>query len=118
MSKLMMNGMDIANDLLAFAQELVRTNSYSGQEEQVARCIAAKMEALGYDEVKIDRYGNVLGRVGDGERVILFDSHTDTVSVTDEDLWEVPPFSGVMVDGYVWGRGSVDMKSGAAASIY
>ncbi|OGO40901.1 MAG: hydrolase [Chloroflexi bacterium RBG_16_58_14] len=114
----MMNGMDIANDLLAFAQELVRSKSYSGQEEQVAGTIAAKMEALGFDEVKIDRYGNVLGRVGDGERIILFDSHTDTVSVTDEDLWDVPPFSGEIVEGYLWGRGSVDMKSGASASIY
>src|SRR3990172_7598705 len=111
MRKLMMNGMDIANDLLAFAQELVRSKSYSGQEEQVAGTIAAKMEALGFDEVKIDRYGNVLGRVGDGERIILFDSHTDTVSVTDEDLWDVPPFSGEIVEGYLWGRGSVDMKS-------
>ena len=36
----------------------------------------------------------------------------------DEDLWEVPPFSGEIVDGYLWGRGSVDMKSGVAASIY
>ena len=118
MRKLMMDGVDVTNDLLAFAQELVRIKSYSGQEEQVARKIAAKMEALGYDEVKIDRYGNVLGRVGNGERVILFDSHTDTVSVTDEDQWYVPPFSGEIVAGYLWGRGSVDMKSGAAASIY
>ena len=118
MRKLMMDGVEVTNDLLAFAQELVRIKGYSGQEEQVARKIAAKMEALGYDEVKIDRYGNVLGRVGDGERIILFDSHTDTVSVTDEDLWDVPPFSGEIVGGYLWGRGSVDMKSGAAASIY
>ena len=118
MRKLMMNGVDIADDLLAFAQELVRIKSFSSQEEQVARHIASKMEALGFDEVKIDRYGNVLGRVGDGERIILFDSHTDTVSVTDEDLWDVPPFSGEIVEGYLWGRGSVDMKSAAAASIY
>jgi len=118
MRKLMMNGIDIANDLLAFAQELVRINSYSGQEEQVAKVIASKMGTLGFDEVKIDRYGNVLGRVGDGEKIILFDSHTDTVGVTDEDLWDVPPFSGEILEGYLWGRGSVDMKSGAAASIY
>ena len=113
-----MNKQDVNRDLLAFAQNLVRIKSYSGQEEQAARFIASRMEALGFDEVKIDRYGNVLGRVGDGERVILLDSHTDTVSVTDEALWEVPPFSGEIVDGYLWGRGAVDMKSGAAASIY
>ena len=118
MRKLMMDGMDVTNDLLAFTQALVRIKSYSGQEEQVARLIASKMEALKFDEVKIDRYGNVLGRVGNGKKVILFDSHTDTVEVTDEDQWDVPPFRGEIVDGYLWGRGSVDMKSGAAASIY
>ena len=110
--------MDMTNDLLAFAQDLVRIKSYSGQEEQIARFIASRMETLGFDEVRIDRYGNVLGRVGSGDRIILFDSHSDTVSVTDEDQWDVPPFSGEIVDGYLWGRGSVDMKSGLAASIY
>ena len=118
MSSLRINGRDITDDLLAFTQELVRIQSYSGQEEQIARCIASKMEQLGYDEVKIDRFGNVLGRVGNGKKVILFDSHTDTVKVLDEDQWEVPPFSGEIIDGYLWGRGSVDMKSGMAASIY
>ena len=96
----------------------MRIQSYSGEEELVARCIAAKMEALGYDEVLIDRFGNVLGRIGNGEKLILFDSHTDTVKVVDEADWEVPPFSAEVVDGFLWGRGSVDMKSGLAASVY
>jgi putative selenium metabolism hydrolase len=76
------------------------------------------MKALDFDECKTDRYGNVLGRVGEGGKVILFDSHMDTVNVTDEESWDVPPFSGEIVDGYLYGRGSVDMKSGLAASIY
>lgn len=76
------------------------------------------MKALQFDKVKIDRYGNVLGRVGEGERSLLFDSHTDVVNVTDEDRWEVPPFSGEIIEGFLWGRGSVDMKSATAASIY
>ena len=118
MNNLMMNGIDMADDLLSFTQELVRIKSFSGQEEQVARFIASKMAALGYDEVKVDRFGNVLGRIGNGEKVVLFDSHTDTVNVFDEELWDVPPFSGEVVDGYLWGRGSVDMKSGLAASLY
>jgi putative selenium metabolism hydrolase len=112
------NGIDITDDLLKFSQELVRIQSYSGHEGQIARFIAAKMEALGFDEVKIDRYGNVLGRVGHGEKSILFDSHMDTVEVNDEEQWELPPLRGEIQDGYLWGRGSVDMKSGLAASIY
>lgn len=118
MTDWMVNGIDLSQDLLAFAQELVRIRSYSGQEEQLARCIAAKMEVLGFDEVRIDPYGSVVGRVGSGKKVILFDSHMDTVRVNDEAAWKVPPFSGEIVDGWLWGRGSVDMKSGAAASVY
>ena len=108
----------MTDDLLAFAQELVQIKSFSGQEEEAAKLIASKMKALQFDEVKIDRYGNVLGRVGEGERSLLFDSHTDVVNVTDEDRWEVPPFSGEIMEGFLWGRGSVDMKSAIAASIY
>jgi putative selenium metabolism hydrolase len=107
-----------STELVAFAQELIRIEGLSGQEEAVARAIAAKMETLGYDEVKIDRYGNVLGRMGNGEKKLLFDSHTDTVAVHDADQWQVPPFSGEIKEGFLWGRGSVDMKSGLAASIY
>jgi putative selenium metabolism hydrolase len=118
MHNLIIHGQEVTNDLLAFTQALIRTQSYSGQEGPAARLVAEQMKALGFDDVKIDRYGNVVGRVGEGERVILFDSHTDTVAVKDAELWSAPPFSGEIRDGYVWGRGSVDMKSGLAASIY
>lgn len=118
MSNLTIDGQEVSGDLLAFAQGLVQIQSYTGQEETAARFIAEKMNDLGYDEVRIDRYGNVVGRVGGGEKVILFDSHTDTVVVTDAGEWSLPPFSGAIQDGYLWGRGAVDMKSGLAASVY
>lgn len=118
MHKLMMNGQDVSNSLLEFTQRLVQTQSYTGQEEAVAHLIAAKMAELGYDEVKIDAYGNVVGRVGIGKLAILFDSHMDTVIVSDAEEWSLPPFSGEIKDGYLWGRGSVDMKAGLAASVY
>ena len=76
------------------------------------------MIALGYDEVTIDSMGNVVGKIGNGEKVIMLDSHVDTVEVKDEEKWNIPPFNGDIVDGRLHGRGSVDMKSGAAASIY
>ena len=76
------------------------------------------MAALGYDEVTLDAMGNVIGRIGNGGKSILFDSHVDTVAVTDAAQWDVPPFSGRIVDGRLYGRGSVDMKSAVAASIY
>jgi len=86
--------------------------------EEIVKFIEHKMKALGYDEITIDSMGNVIGRIGSGEKSILFDSHVDTVMVNDEELWDVPPFSGQIVNGRLYGRGSVDMKSGAAASIF
>jgi len=117
-SPLLLDGRDSSTDLIEFARDLVRIQSFTGQEEAAARFIASRMQALGYDEVKIDRFGSVLGRIGHGEKKILFDSHTDTVRVFDEDEWQHPPFGGDLADGYLWGRGSVDMKSGLAASVY
>lgn len=104
--------------LVEFARSLVRIRSYSGQEGELARHIAGKMEALGYDEVFIDGTGNVVGRIGNGPKSILFDSHMDTVEVNDEKEWVLPPFSGDIKDSRLYGRGSVDMKSAIAASVY
>jgi putative selenium metabolism hydrolase len=109
---------ELNKELIEFTQSLVRIKSLSGQEGEIIKFIERKMLDLGYDEVTIDSMGNVLGRIGSGKKSILFDSHVDTVEVKDEDQWDVPPFSGEVVDGRLHGRGSVDMKSGAAASIY
>ncbi|HNN14511.1 MAG TPA: YgeY family selenium metabolism-linked hydrolase [Anaerolineales bacterium] len=109
---------EMQEELIEFAQALVRIKSYSGQEAEVIRFIERKMIALGFDEVKIDAMGNLLGRIGQGGPSILFDSHVDTVEVQDEGEWQIPPFSGEIVDGRLHGRGSVDMKSSAAASVF
>jgi acetylornithine deacetylase/succinyl-diaminopimelate desuccinylase-like protein len=76
------------------------------------------MPALGYDEVIVDAMGNVLGRIGNGPVRMLFDAHVDTVEVPDAELWAIPPFSGAITNGRLHGRGSVDMKSAAAAAVY
>lgn len=109
---------ELQTELVEFTQNLVRIKSLSGQEGEIIRFIEKKMIALGYDEVTIDVMGNIVGRIGSGEKTILFDSHVDTVEVKDEDKWDIPPFSAEIVAGRLHGRGSVDMKSGAAASIY
>ncbi|HMX75498.1 MAG TPA: M20/M25/M40 family metallo-hydrolase, partial [Anaerolineales bacterium] len=109
---------DMQQELLRFTQTLVRTKSLSGQEGAVIKLVEKKMLDLGYDEVKIDSMGNIIGRIGNGAKSIMFDSHVDTVEVKDEAEWNIPPFSGEIVDGRLHGRGSVDMKSAVAASIY
>ncbi len=104
--------------LLQFVQRAIQTRSYSDEEGALAALIKTEMEALGYDEAHIDSTGNVVGRIGHGPTIIHFDSHMDTVEVNDEEHWQIPPFSGEVRDGCIWGRGSVDMKSALGASIY
>src|SRR5512144_2494356 len=99
-----------------FFRDLVRTQSFSGREEQVIRRVEREMLSLGYDEVRIDGFGNVLGRVGRGPNVLAFDAHVDTVEVGDPKLWKVDPFGAEMVDGVVYGRGASDQKGGMASA--
>ncbi len=90
---------EIQQELIEFTQNLIRIKSLSGQEGEIIKFIEKKMLALGYDEVIIDSMGNLIGRIGSGEKSILFDSHVDTVEVTDKDNWDVPPLSGEIIDG-------------------
>lgn len=105
--------MDTANTL----SKLVKTRSYSGDEEQVCRLIESMCRDSGFDEVKIDGIGNVIGRIGDGPKTLAFDAHVDTVTVGDETQWNLDPFSGLIESDLVHGRGSADQKGGAAAMI-
>src|SRR5687768_10893092 len=109
---------EIQQELIEFTQSLIRIKSMSGQEEEIIRFIEKKMKALGYDEVVIDSMGNLLGRIGNGEKSILFDSHVDTVAVNDEAEWDIPPFSGNIVCRLLLEKKNVDMKSSVASSIY
>jgi putative selenium metabolism hydrolase len=76
------------------------------------------MRELDYDQVRVDDLGNVIGAIGGGPTSILFDSHMDTVAVTNPDEWSFDPFSGDVKNGMLQGRGSVDMKGALAASVY
>ncbi len=105
-------------ELIEFTQQLVRTRSYTGEEGAIIQLVAERMTALGFDEVKVDAMGNVLGRVGRGGSSLLFDSHVDTVQVNDAAMWQYDPFGGEIVNGVLHGRGSVDMKSSVAANVY
>lgn len=105
-------------ELIKFIQKAVQTRSYSDEEEAVAKLILEEMQKLNFDEAFIDSTGNVIGRIGHGPIIIHFDSHMDTVQVHNPEEWQFPPFSGEIVDGYLWGRGSVDMKSALCATVY
>ncbi len=104
--------------LIKFCQAAVQTRSYSDEEGDMAKLVVEEMKKVGFDEVYIDRVGNAVGRIGDGPTIIHFDGHMDTVQVNDADDWEQPPFAGKIIEGWLWGRGSVDMKSSLCSAVY
>ena len=107
----------LRDDTAANLSELVQTPSLSGQEREVNAALARHMEAAGFDEVAIDPLGNVIGRIGNGPRLLAIDAHMDTVDVGELGNWDFDPFSGAIRDGFVHGRGSVDQEGGAAAFV-
>lgn len=101
----------------------------------MAAVVAAEMRAVGFDDVSIDRMGNVIGRIGpdqsnslcvaDGavtqrikRRRLLYDAHMDTVDIGETSNWEREPFGGEIVNGVLYGRGACDMKGPLAAMVY
>ncbi len=97
--------------------KLVKIKSLSMQEKEVQLELKRQMEEAGFDEVKIDGLGNVIGRIGNGKKVIAIDGHMDTVDMGNMDNWDFDPLSGEVKDGYVFGRGSVDQEGGPASFV-
>jgi len=95
----------------------VKIKSVSLQEKEVQEEFKRQLEEAEFDEVFMDGLGNVIGRIGEGEKVLAIDGHMDTVDFGNMDNWEFPPLSGEIKDGYVLGRGSVDQKGGPAAAV-
>lgn len=108
----------IQGDLIDFTSRLIQCKSLTGDEREAAECVKREMEKLGFDEILVDSFGSVLGRVGHGESVFLYDAHIDIVDAKDEADWTHGPFSGHIEDGVLWGRGSVDTKSSVCAMVY
>jgi len=100
-------------------QQMIRTLSLPGHEGELASLVANEMHDLGYDEIRIDEVGNVLGRIeGRGQApALMFNTHLDHVDVGDPAGWPRPPFGGEIHDDRVWGRGAVDIKGPMAAQV-
>jgi putative selenium metabolism hydrolase len=77
-----------------------------------------ELRKIGCDEVWMDSAGNALGRIGKGERIILFNAHLDTNEVSDASNWPHPPLEPVVEDGILYGLGASDCKAGVASIVY
>ena len=108
----------IQDQIVRFLRDLIAIPAESGQEGPVVECVRREMEKVGFDEVRVDPMGNVLGRIGNGRKIIMMDSHLDTVGVGDRREWAWDPYQGKVEDGYVYGRGACDQRAGVACLVY
>ncbi len=106
------------DDIIQFMRDIVAIPSYDSQIGPVGERIAEEMRKLGFDEVRFDVQGNILGRIGDGPNKVLYDSHIDTVGIGDPEAWEWDPFVGKVEDGILYARGACDEKNSTPGMVY
>jgi acetylornithine deacetylase/succinyl-diaminopimelate desuccinylase-like protein len=109
-------------EVVELARRLIRldTSNPPGNETLAAECLRDYLEPAGVECTLLARAperANLVARLrgrGDGPSLCLL-LHTDTVPA-DPAEWEVDPWSGALADGWVWGRGALDMKGQVAAA--
>jgi putative selenium metabolism hydrolase len=109
---------DNRENIIQFMRDIVAIPSMDGQLKDVGERIQSEMQKLGFDEARFDKMGNTIGRIGDGAKVIVFDSHIDTVGVGDPEEWEWDPFVGKVEDGLLYARGACDEKGSTPGMVY
>lgn len=105
-------------NIINFLREICAIPSMDGQLKDVGDRIQAEMKKLGFDEVRFDKMGNTIGRIGNGPKVIVYDSHIDTVGVGDPSEWEWDPFKGKIENGMLYARGACDEKGSTPGMVY
>ena len=110
----------LQGEMVAFAQELLRTRSPSGDEGKVAAVVVEQMHALAFDDVSTDELGNVVGVMHGVEEgpTLMLSSHMDTVGTGNLATWNESPCSGRIESGRLHGLGAADCKGGLAAQVF
>ena len=106
------------DDIIKFMREICAIPSMDSKIGPVGERVQAEMRKLGYDEVRFDKMGNTVGRIGSGKKVIVFDSHIDTVGVGDPAAWGWDPFRGKVENGILYARGACDEKNSTPGMVY
>ena len=107
---------EVEDEVVALLSDLIRINTTNppGNETPAAKFLAEKLGEDGLDCDVVESSegrGSVITRIkGEGgKRSLLLLSHLDVVPATSKE-WSVDPFSGIIKDGFVWGRGALDCK--------
>ena len=111
-------------DPIALTQALVRCESVTPDEGGALTLLEGVLQPAGFTchRLTFSTPGtpdveNLYARIGTGGPHLCFAGHTDVVPTGPVDAWTVPPFSGEIRDGLLYGRGAVDMKGGVACFI-
>jgi succinyl-diaminopimelate desuccinylase len=108
-------------DPVLLSQALIRCPSVTPVDAGVLDVLRAELEAMGFkchrltfSQAGTDDVDNLYARLGEGEPHFCFAGHTDVVPVGDAKSWSLDPFGAEIVEGRLFGRGAVDMKSAVA----
>ena len=103
-------------DPAALTADLIRCASVTPQEGGALQLLNRLLTAHGFRCTRVDRgdVSNLFARWGQG-KTFGFNGHTDVVPVGNLEAWSVDPFGAEIRDGFLYGRGATDMKSGVAA---
>jgi acetylornithine deacetylase/succinyl-diaminopimelate desuccinylase-like protein len=104
-------------------QKLIRfdTTNPPGNEAECIAYVKSLLNEAGFETIllaKVPNRPNLIARLkGQGiAPPLLLYGHVDVVTTLGQ-AWTHPPFEGVIVDGYIWGRGALDMKGGVAMML-
>ncbi|CAG0947592.1 succinyl-diaminopimelate desuccinylase [Anaerolineae bacterium] len=104
--------------IINFLRDLVAIPSFDSNIREVAARVERELRALGFRDIHYAPYGDIVGKIGDGKRILLYDSHLDTVGIGDEREWKHGTFNGVIENGIMYGRGTVDEKGSTPPMMY
>ena len=106
-------------DPVSLTADLIRCPSITPEEGGALVVLQDLLEGAGFACTRVDRgdVSNLFARWGDKghAKTFGFNGHTDVVPLGDRAAWTMPPFGAEVKDGFMYGRGAVDMKSGVAA---
>jgi len=112
------------SDALTIARDLIRCASVTPADAGALGVLETLLGNAGFDvhrmtfsEPGAADIDNLYARIGSGRPHIAFAGHTDVVPAGDEAAWSHDAFAGDVKDGYLYGRGAVDMKGGIACSV-
>jgi putative selenium metabolism hydrolase len=104
--------------VIEVCRSLVQIPSMAGDEAAVIDRVRAWMEQLGYQDIRVDECGSVIGALAGGPGpTVMYDSHVDTVPAGDLSAWIHDPFGGEVIQERIYGRGTSDMKGALAAAL-